>query len=133
MPGWQSARVSTVRSMTSPKNAIAGRKPQIRSFRSDTGLRAWSAKEDEVLTAKYPVGGSVACMAELPGRTRVAIYRRAQRLQLDNGYVPPYKAVDASGVAWLHQIAAGELTMTMPAPSPAKVPGLEQEAGLAVW
>jgi hypothetical protein len=36
-------------------------------------------------------------------------------------------------VAWLHQIATGEMTMTVPAPTPAKSPGLAKEVELAVW
>lgn len=40
----------------------------------------WSAYEDAVMFDVYPVGGSSAAMAMLPGRSRNAITKRAHRL-----------------------------------------------------
>lgn len=44
--------------------------------------RYWSDAEDAVVRTHYPHGGSIACEAHLPGRTRSTIYNRAHTLGL---------------------------------------------------
>lgn len=43
---------------------------------------AWTVTEIAALRRLYPAGGTVACLAELPGRTRGAIRENARRLGL---------------------------------------------------
>ncbi|MBX3488894.1 hypothetical protein [Parvibaculum sp.] len=53
---------------------------------------AWTAGEIAKLRRHYPAGGTVACLAVLPGRTRGAIRENARRLGL--------KCAGATGLAW---------------------------------
>lgn len=46
------------------------------------GRKLWTSDEDKTLRALYPVKGLAACLASLPGRTKLAVQQRAVKLCL---------------------------------------------------
>lgn len=79
--------------MTLPKRPDPGRIPRVRRLTNDA-LLAWTSAEDAVLCVHYVAGGAPACETHLPGRSRVAIHRRAKRMALSNGFKRPRRLTD---------------------------------------
>lgn len=93
--------------MTLPKDAPIGRVPRVRRCQpNESGSNAWGSGEDAILREHYVQGGSPACEARLPFRTRVAIQRRAARLGLPNGFVPP-TLLNATQLELIEAVARG--------------------------
>lgn len=103
-------RASDYTVMTLPRRQHAGRIPNKRVFQAPH-VRPWRADEDAVLREHYVRGGTPACRALLPQRSRVAIHRRAARLGLTNGYRAASR-VPAERAEAIHAVVDGRRAVT---------------------